>query len=324
MIIKSDYHIPSALDGHGLLLRNKHLNDEDHRFPDRAVLFVHGATYGASDTFDYAIDGRSWMDVLTAEGVDAWCLDLLGYGASDRPAAMSEPAENNTPLVDTAHAVAEVDRAVSFILQERHVEQVDLIGYSWGSAICGSYAGQFPEKVGSLVLSGALWLEGLAPPDSPPSPLGAYRTVDIDSMTKRWAAGLEPAAIDQIVSEAERRRWCEATAGCDPDFQVTGVLRAPTGVMQDYNHFRGTGTDWYDPDLIQAPVQIVVGELDRETTPEQGRRLFARLSSAAAKRYTVIGGGTHSLLLENQRHQLYRVVSSFLKDHAVEASDSIT
>jgi len=174
------------------------------------------------------------------------------------------------------------------------------------------------------VLSGALWLEGLAPPDSPPSPLGAYRTVDIDSMTKRWAAGLEPAAIDQIVSEAERRRWCEATAGCDPDFQVTGVLRAPTGVMQDYNHFRGTGTDWYDPDLIQAPVQIVVGELDRETTPEQGRRLFARLSSAAAKRYTVIGGGTHSLLLENQRHQLYRVVSSFLKDHAVEASDSIT
>ena len=324
MIIKSDYRIPSALDGYGLLLRNKHLNDKDHRFPNRAVLFVHGATYGASDTFDYVIDGQSWMDRLAAEGVDAWCLDLLGYGGSDRPAVMSEPADSNAPVVDTAHAVAEVDRAVSFILQERQIERVDLIGYSWGSVICGTYAGRFPEKVGSLVLSGALWLEGLTPPDSPSAPLGAYRTVTIEAMLERWALGLEPAAIDRIVSETERRRWCEQTASCDPDFETTGLLRAPTGVMQDYLHFRGTGTDWYDPGLIQAPVQIVVGELDRETTPAQGQRLFARLSSASARRCTVIGGGTHSLLLENQRHELYGVVSAFLHDHAARTGGAVT
>ena len=39
MIIKSDYRIASVLDGYGLLLRNKHLNDEDHRLPDHTVLF---------------------------------------------------------------------------------------------------------------------------------------------------------------------------------------------------------------------------------------------------------------------------------------------
>ena len=61
-------------------------------------------------------------------------------------------------------------------------------------------------------------------------------------------------------------------------------------------------------------MQIVVGELDQETTPAQGQQLFARLSAAKTKQLTVIGQGTHSLLLENNRHQLYRVVDAFLAD----------
>ena len=60
------------------------------------------------------------------------------------------------------------------------------------------------------------------------------------------------------------------------------------------------------------PVQIVVGELDLETTPAQGQQLFSRLTAATVKQLSVIGQGTHSLLLENNRHQLYRLVDGFL------------
>ena len=128
MIIKSDYRIASATDGYGLVLRNKHLNDAEHRLPGVNVLFVHGATYGATSTFDYPIGGHSWMDEMAADGFDTWCLDLLGYGQSDRPAEMdAEPAEH-PPLVDTAHAVAEVGRAVDYILADRDIESVCLLG----------------------------------------------------------------------------------------------------------------------------------------------------------------------------------------------------
>ena len=75
-----------------------------------------------------------------------------------------------------------------------------------------------------------------------------------------------------------------------------------------------TGEPWYDPGLIQAPVQIVVGEQDEETTPAQGQTVFSRLTSAKEKRLTVLGGGTHSMLLENNRHLLFDVVSGFLRD----------
>ena len=41
MIIKCDYRIASVTDGYGLLLRNKQLNDVEHRLPGNSVLFIH-------------------------------------------------------------------------------------------------------------------------------------------------------------------------------------------------------------------------------------------------------------------------------------------
>lgn len=312
MIIKIDYRIPSDWADCHLLLRNKRLDGDADWCSQKTVLFVHGATYGATDTFDYEQEGESWMDLLATQGFDTWCLDLLGYGQSDRPAAMNELVQMNPPLTDTAFAVADLHHAVSHILAVRNIDRVHLIGYSWGTAICGSYAGQYPSQVGRLVLSGALWIEDLPPTGKPTDNLGAYRTVDVDSMMTRWAAGLDPGDIDGLVSVEERKRWCEQTASCDPTFEQTGLLRAPTGVMKDYAHCRESGEDWYDPEMIRSPVQIVVGEWDIETTPVQGQRLFARLTNAANKQITVIGRGTHSLLLENNRHLLHRVVSQFL------------
>ena len=34
MISKSDYRIASGTNGHGVLLRNQHLNDAEHQLPD--------------------------------------------------------------------------------------------------------------------------------------------------------------------------------------------------------------------------------------------------------------------------------------------------
>ena len=113
-------------------------------------------------------------------------------------------------------------------------------------AICGGYTAQHPDKVANLVLSGALWIEGFAPTGAPQESLGAYRTVDAESMMRRWSTGLQQHEIERIVSENDRRSWCQHTVSCDPTAAQTGLLRAPTGVMQDYVHCRESGEDWYD------------------------------------------------------------------------------
>ena len=89
-------------------------------------------------------------------GIRRLVLDLLGYGLSDRPTVMDQPAEENPhrrycPCDPGSRSCRCVyPRAAS---DRRH-----LIGYSWGTAICGGYTAQHPDKVANLVLSGALWI----------------------------------------------------------------------------------------------------------------------------------------------------------------------
>lgn len=278
------------------------------------VLFVHGATYPSTVMFDYAIDGYSWMDWMARAGFDVWCIDLLGYGGSDRPAEMSEPADQNGPIVDTAEAVADVKRAMDFILAERSAGSVDLVGYSWGTAITAQIAGEEPQKVRRLVLGGAIWLRTNPSQIAIGGSLGAYRTVTAPATIKRWTIGLDQRQKNAIAPPERFAQWAAAAIASDPDSSRhdPAQLRAPTGVVRDVQESWQQGSPTYDPSLIGCPVAVVVGEWDKETTPEEGRTVFEKLTGAAERRFTIIGGGTHSLLLENQRHQLYETVRGFL------------
>ena len=92
--------LPSAVEGARMLLRRKRRTDTDAQgYP---LVMVHGATYASSGVFDYPRPDGSWADLLASAGFDVWMIDLPGYGQAERPAAMSQPASANPPLVRTA------------------------------------------------------------------------------------------------------------------------------------------------------------------------------------------------------------------------------
>jgi pimeloyl-ACP methyl ester carboxylesterase len=311
----ADHRVESSQPDLKLFVRNKHLEGRDNYSPAETVLFVHGATYPSTVTFDYAMDGESWMDIMARAGFDVWCVDLLGYGASDRPGELSVPAEDNPPVVDTEHAVADVTKVVDFILSRRNLPCLALMGYSWGTMICGSYAGRQPDKVARLVLYGAAWL-GTGKSITTGAPPGAYRLVEADAVVARWCIELDKAQIESLAPPAHMAAWAEAAIASDPEAgrHDPPTLRAPSGVVKDVQERNLSQTPPYDPGAILAPTMVVVGQWDRETRPEHGREVFARLSNASDRRYVMIGGATHSMLIENQRGALHRVVDSFLKE----------
>lgn len=307
-IVTRDYRVASGRDDLAVLLRNKHA-----RTGGPPLLFVHGATYPSTVTFDYPLDGQSWMDRLAAAGLDAWCIDLPGYGGADRPPEMSQPAAAHGPLVDTDEAVRAVRRAVDFICATRGVAALDLIGYSWGTAICGQVAGEAPAQVRRLVLAGALWtLTGAQ--IAVDGPLGAWRLVDAAATARRWTINLDAAQRAAIAPPGRFLAWAEAAVASDPDSarHTPPALRAPTGVVHDVTTRWMRGIPTWDPGRVRCPTLVVVGEWDQETTVAQGSEVFARLRGAASRRLCVIGAATHLMLLEEQRGQLYEVVESFL------------
>lgn len=311
MITISEYLIAGSQAGANFYLRRK-LDQTLSTEIRGVVLFVHGATYGSTHTFDYAIAGYSWMDHLAQEGYDTWCLDLTGYGLADRPSAMAQPADANPPLMTTEDAIKEVSIAVDHILASTQTRHLSLIGYSWGTVICGAFAGQAPEKINRLILLGALWV--MHQPETSLQPVPAYRTVSADSALTRWSIGLRPGVFENLIDSKVAQIWCQQAVEVDPDYHrdTHDYLRAPTGVAADFLHCAITGEPWYLPEQIQASTLIIVGALDYETTPGQAAVVFARLDPMLTKQMTVIADATHSILLEKRRTQLFKTCSDFL------------
>ena len=277
----SEHRVASGRAGLSLLLRNKRV-DEDAP----PLLFVHGATYPSTVTFDYALDGVSWMDTLANAGFDVWCVDLLGYGGSDRPVAMAAPANDAGPVGDTLEAVADVKRSVAYILVTRRSPALDLIGYSWGTAIGGQVAVECPALVRRLVLAGALWVPNGPMQVAVDGPLGAYRRVTAEATVKRWTVNIDAAQQAAIGTASSREIWAQAAIASDPESarHHPAALRAPTGVVKDVTEYWMQGRPTYDPAGISCPTLVVFGEWDQETTPEQGRAVFARLTGTASRR----------------------------------------
>lgn len=309
MIATSEHRIASGREGLNVYLRNKS--------PDgggKTLLLVHGATYPSTAVLDYPVDGVSAMDWLAAEGFDVWCIDLLGYGMADRPPEMDQPAEENEPLVDTYEAVADVLRAIDFICAERNVPKLGLLGYSWGTAICGQVATEAPERVDRLALVGALWLKSGSVQIRGEGPIGAYRTVTAQDTTDRWVVYFDEVKKAAVCSASRREQWGRDAVATDPDSvnHDPPRLRSPAGVVRDVVENWLQDRPTYDPGKIRAPTLVIVGEWDQETTTSQGWEVFQRLTCAAEKRYVVVGQSSHTIWLEDNRHQLYGSLAEFL------------
>jgi pimeloyl-ACP methyl ester carboxylesterase len=297
----------------GITLRLRHVQPAATRkFPAaRIVLFVHGATFPSSSTFDVPLPGGSWLANLALHGYDVYALDIRGYGGSTRPPAMSQPPEANAPFARTAEAVSDIDAAVDFVQQFRGVQRVNLLGWSWGTTTTAAFAAQHPESVARLVLVSPVWL-GLQPQKYS----GAYRTSSYESARAFSVAGLPKERVEEISPRTTFDAWWRATLATDPEGarRSPPVLRAPNGVMQDFTEMWAAGKPTYDPAAIRAPTLLIAGEWDVITPPAMAQGLFAQLTQARDRRLVLFSEGTHFMPIESHRTRLMREVQNFLDE----------
>jgi pimeloyl-ACP methyl ester carboxylesterase len=309
-----DFREPSNTEGIEPFIRNKRPKGIETFPPSRIVLFVHGITFPSESSFDLALDGLSWMDFIARAGYDVYLVDVRGYGGSTRPAAMSEPPDRNPPVATLGKAVDDVDAAVNFNLRRRKVERINLIGWSWGTVVMGRYAATHGEKVDRLTLYAPEWqrrTESLAARRGDVNT--AYRIVNVPAVKARWLAGVAPDKQEQLIPRGWFEAWVAATLATDPwgSKQTPAVIRAPNGGLVAPQ----SAGDWvppYDPAAIKAPTLLIKGEWDADTPSYMAQTLFPLLANAPVKLYVEIGEGTHSIMLERNRMQLFRAVQSFL------------
>ena len=317
-LVTEEAMVASPQPGLKIYVRNKHPAGLSHFSPDRTLVFVHGATYPASTAFDLELGGLSWMDYIARRGFDVYLLDLPGYGHSTRPPAMDRPADAGQPIETTAQAVADYGAVVDWVLARRQLSKLDVMGWSWGTTIAGGFAAEQPAKVNRLVLYASVWLSHDTPPTGDAAKLGAYRMVTSDAAQKRWLNGVPEDKQASLIPPGWFDQWQKATWATDPKAATANpaALRAPSGVTQDLRTFWMSGKATYDPSKITAPTLMIQAQWDHDTPPYMSQALFPLLTGTPWKQYDLIGEGTHTVIMEKNRMQLFAAVQNFLEEKA--------
>ena len=312
-----EFMVPSADPGIEIFVRNKRPAGLTTSRPERTVLYAHGATYPASTSFDLPLGGFSWMDYLAARGYDVYLLDVRGYGRSTRPPEMAEKADAHPPIVRTDTAIRDIGAVVEFILKRRNIPRLNLIGWSWGTTTMATYTTQNPGKVARLVLYAPGWIRK-APPLIPvgPGPLGAYRMTTRAQALARWLTGVPEDKKATLIPAGWFDQWADAAWADDPvgALEDPPVIRAPNGVLADSAEYWSSNRPYYDPAKITVPTLLVGAEWDADLPPYMAQTLFPLLVNSPGKRYVLLAEGTHTMLMEKNRLELFRAVQAFLDE----------
>jgi pimeloyl-ACP methyl ester carboxylesterase len=314
-----EFMVPAVDASIQLYVRNKHPQGVSQFPADKILLYVHGSTYPAETALDLQLNGMSWMDYMAQRGYDVYLVDLRGYGKSTRPPEMDKPAAESEPIVRTETAVKDVGAAVDFILKRRGVAKINLLGWSWGTSTMGWYTAQNNDKVNKLVLYAPQWMRNVPALTDSGGKLGAYRRVSRDAAKGRWLTGVPEDKKADLIPAGWFEAWADATFASDAvgAKQTPPVLRAPNGTVQDTREFWGAGKPLYDPAGIRVPTFLAHAEWDADLPSYMLHAYFAKLTNAPYKRYVEIGEGTHTIIMEKNRMQLFEAVQQFLEERVV-------
>ena len=122
-----------------------------------AVLFVHGSSMASQPTFDLVVPDRahsSVMDWFAQRGFVCWCVDMEGYGRSDK---------SRDIYCDIANGADDLAAATDYIAQTRGVQNFLTYGISSGALRAALFAQRHPDRVARLVLDAFVWTGEGAP-----------------------------------------------------------------------------------------------------------------------------------------------------------------
>jgi len=230
---------------------------------------------------------------------------------------MADKPDAHAPIVRGDAALKDIAAVVDFILARRNIPRLALLGWSWGTVLMATYTTRNAGKVERLVLHAPVWIRHTPSPlQGGAGPLGAYRMVTREQARTRWHNGVAEDKKAGLIPAGVFDAWADATWASDPQSAASNppVLRAPNGVVQDSAEYWSAGRPYYDPAKITVPAMVVLGAWDRDTPPAMARTLFPLLVNAPSKRFVELPEGTHHVMMERNRLDLFAAVQAFLDE----------
>jgi pimeloyl-ACP methyl ester carboxylesterase len=281
------------------------------------VLFVHGAGTPAEVAFDVPYGDYSWMAYLANAGFDVFSMDMEGYGRSTRPSVMNDPCNLShdqqlmfVPAVISAPCASsfqgsattiasdwnDIGAVVDYVRALRHVERVNLAGWSQGGPRAGGYTAQHPDRVQRLVLLAPAYAR--TGPDGPVAPRPdavVFNTQSQKEFDANWDR--QVGCAGQYDMDVSRSVWSEMV-GSDPIGATwgAGVRRAPTVPSWGFNKNVVSKS--------QTPTLMVTGVHDKQVPSARVREYYEDLG-APEKVFIDLACSSHNAMWEKNHVLLF-------------------
>lgn len=258
-----------------------------------AILFVHGSSMASTPTFDLHVNGRpfsSVMDWFSVKGFDTWCVDMEGYGRSDK---------NRDITFDISNGADDLAAASEYITKACGTDKFLVYGISSGALRAAKFAERFPERVARLALDAFVWTgEGSPTLAERKKKLTQFmeqkrRPIDLEFVRSIFSRD-HPDTADAAVVEAF------ADAICALDDSI------PNGTYIDMC----SNLPVIDPAKLIVPTIIMRGEYDGIAGMQDLIDFYQALGTAD-RQFAVMPGISHASFQQKNYLMVYDILLGF-------------
>jgi pimeloyl-ACP methyl ester carboxylesterase len=262
------------------------------------ILFVHGSSMASQPTFDLQVPGRpdsSVMDWFARRGFDTWCVDMEGYGRSEK-------GRNNN--ADISQGADDCHAAAAYIRKVRGEKPLLVYGISSGALRAALFAERHPEMVARLALDAMAWTGRGSPTlEQRRQRLPEYLATNRRPIDRAFVRSIftrdHPGTAEDRVIEA----FADAILALDDS--------VPTGTYVDMC----SKLPVVDPEKITVPTLIMRGQWDGIASFEDLMDFFDRLRNPD-KQFAVMPGIAHASFQQKNYRLVYHILHSFFTQPA--------
>ena len=265
----------------------------DGKGANGTVLFVHGSSMASQPTFDLQVSGRpdsSVMDWFARRGFNTWCVDMEGYGRSDKSRDL---------YFDISNGADDLAAASDYIMKTSGAKKFLVYGISSGALRAAMFAERHPERVSRLALDAFVWT-------GKGSPTLEERAKKLDQWKAHKRRPIDRAFVHSIFNRDH--------AGCAEEKVVEAFADAilalddsvPTGTYLDMC----AKLPVVDPAKIKAATIVMRGQFDGIAGMDDLLDFFNRLPNPD-KQFAVMSGISHASFQQINFQMVYHILHSF-------------
>ena len=257
------------------------------------ILFVHGSSMASQPTFDLQVSGRpfsSAMDWFAARGFDTWCVDMEGYGRSDKDRDIT---------CDIANGADDLAAASAYIQSLRKNDGFLVYGISSGALRAAMFAEAHPERVSRLALDAFVWTgEGSPTLEQRRKKLPQFldskrRPIDRDFVYSIFNRDHPGTAAEDVIEA-----FAEAITALDDSM--------PNGTYIDMC----SRLPLVDPKKILCPTIVLRGEYDGIASFDDLIKFYTALPNND-KQFSVMAGISHASFQQKNYQLVYYLLGNF-------------